>query len=109
MQRLYSSGAKDLETKKRDHFQLKYCSLVYALSFFHSVLLERRKFASLGFNILYDFNNSDWEVSERLIDKYLEQAQAHASSPDAVVTPWDAIRYLVAEANYGLPFYILYY
>lgn len=40
----------------------KYKKLLFALCFFHSVLLERKKFLQLGWNIIYGFNDSDFEV-----------------------------------------------
>lgn len=40
----------------------KYKKLLFALCFFHSILLERKKFLQLGWNIIYGFNDSDFEV-----------------------------------------------
>jgi len=70
----------------------KYQKLVFALSYFHSVLLERRKFRTLGLNIPYDFNDTDFSVSDDLLKTYLDSYER---------TPWDALKYLIAEANYG--------
>ena len=42
---------------------LKYKKLLYAMCWLHSVLVDRRKFGDLGWNIPYDFNDSDFEVS----------------------------------------------
>uniref|UniRef100_A0A8C8XZF1 Dynein axonemal heavy chain 2 n=1 Tax=Panthera leo TaxID=9689 RepID=A0A8C8XZF1_PANLE len=70
----------------------KYKKLLFALCFFHSVLLERKKFLQLGWNIVYGFNDSDFEVSENLLSLYLEEYEE---------TPWDALKYLVAGVNYG--------
>jgi dynein heavy chain len=42
--------------------QDKYKKLLFALCFFHSVLLERKKFLQLGWNVNYSFNDSDFEV-----------------------------------------------
>ncbi|XP_048221841.1 dynein axonemal heavy chain 2 isoform X1 [Perognathus longimembris pacificus] len=70
----------------------KYKKLLFALCFFHSVLLERKKFLQLGWNIIYDFNDSDFEVSESLLRLYLD---------DYEETPWDALKYLIAGVNYG--------
>ncbi|XP_049715237.1 dynein axonemal heavy chain 2 isoform X5 [Elephas maximus indicus] len=70
----------------------KYKKLLFALCFFHSVLLERKKFLQLGWNIIYGFNDSDFEVSENLLSLYLDEYEE---------TPWDALKYLIAGVNYG--------
>ena len=71
----------------------KFKKLRFALCWFHAILLERRKFKTLGFNIPYDFNDSDFLICEDLLALYLDDF------PDK--TPWEALRYLTAEANYG--------
>jgi dynein heavy chain len=70
----------------------KYKKLLFALCFFHAVLVERRKFLSLGWNVVYSFNDSDFGVCENLLSLYLDQYDD---------TPWDALKYLIAQANYG--------
>ncbi|CAG5134524.1 unnamed protein product, partial [Candidula unifasciata] len=76
----------------RCHKQEKYKKLLFTLCFFHSVLLERKKFRMLGWNIAYEFNDSDFEVSENLLSIYLDGYDD---------TPWEALKYLIANINYG--------
>ncbi|CAK0888334.1 unnamed protein product [Prorocentrum cordatum] len=71
----------------------KYRRLFFSLCWFHAILLERRKFKMLGWNVAYDFNDSDFDICENIIQMYLDE------NPSEI--PWDAIRYLIAEANYG--------
>ena len=60
MKRLYQ--LVDEGTFPRCQCGYKYKKLLFALCFFHSLLLERRKFLQLGWNIVYGFNDSDFEV-----------------------------------------------
>ncbi|KAM6908086.1 dynein axonemal heavy chain 2-like [Lycodopsis pacificus] len=69
-----------------------YRKMLFSLCFFHSILLERKKFLQLGWNIVYGFNDSDFEVSENLLSLYLDMYEK---------IPWDALKYLIAEVNYG--------
>eukprot|EP00767_Chilomastix_cuspidata_P003879 gnl/Chilomastix_cuspidata/4008.p1 GENE.gnl/Chilomastix_cuspidata/4008~~gnl/Chilomastix_cuspidata/4008.p1 ORF type:complete len:4809 (-),score=800.22 gnl/Chilomastix_cuspidata/4008:14-12793(-) len=66
--------------------------LLFGLSFFHSILIERRKFLTLGFNIPYGFNDSDFQICSAILSMYID-----------IYTdiPWRALHYLIAEANYG--------
>ncbi|XP_046821789.1 dynein axonemal heavy chain 2 [Vespa crabro] len=70
----------------------KYKKLLFVLVFFHSILLERKKFQQLGWNVIYSFNDSDFEVSENLLQVYLDEY------PD---TPWESLKYLIAGVCYG--------
>eukprot|EP00928_Gymnodinium_smaydae_P048232 TRINITY_DN3222_c2_g2_i2.p1 TRINITY_DN3222_c2_g2~~TRINITY_DN3222_c2_g2_i2.p1 ORF type:complete len:3935 (+),score=1014.18 TRINITY_DN3222_c2_g2_i2:1731-11807(+) len=71
----------------------KYRRLFFSLCWTHALLLERKKFKMLGWNIAYDFNDSDFDICENIVAMYLDE------NPTDI--PWKAIQYLIAEANYG--------
>lgn len=72
-------------------------SLVYVLSFFHATIQERKKFGKIGWNVNYDFNDSDFRISLSLISLYLNKA----IETNEEELPWSTLRYLIGEAMYG--------
>ncbi|CAE8734034.1 unnamed protein product [Polarella glacialis] len=66
--------------------------LLFGLAFFHAVILERRKFGPIGWNIPYEWMDSDFQVSKEQVRMYL------ISQPEV---PWITLRYIIAEVNYG--------
>lgn len=70
-------------------------SLLAGLCFFHGVIRERRRYGSLGWNVSYDFNNSDFKISMRHLKSMVE------GNPNSEVVPFDALYYLTAECYYG--------
>eukprot|EP00702_Spironucleus_salmonicida_P008256 EST49547.1 Dynein heavy chain [Spironucleus salmonicida] len=70
--------------------------LIFTLAFFHASIQERQKFGKIGWNVKYDFNDSDFAISLDVISTYL--TNAHLQNTEI---PWESIRYLIGEVNYG--------
>jgi dynein heavy chain len=61
------------------------------------VLQERRKYGKIGWNVAYDFNESDYRVCFSLLNTYLTKAEENKDD----TLPWGSLRYLIGEAMYG--------
>ncbi|KAL0221332.1 hypothetical protein RCL1_001186 [Eukaryota sp. TZLM3-RCL] len=67
-------------------------SILFALCFFHAVILERRKFGPLGWNIPYPFNLGDLTVCADVLFNQLE---------GNLLIPWADLQYIFGEIMYG--------
>lgn len=79
---------KKCDIKNRDWHKL-----VFTLSFFHAIIQERRKFGPLGFNIRYEFNDSDLSIAIETLKMFLDTPEDNI--------PWDAMLYMTGHINYG--------
>jgi dynein heavy chain len=65
---------------------------VWGLTYFHAIIQERRKFGPLGWNIRYEFNDSDLETSTKVVKMLLDEQTG---------IPWDSMTYVSGHINYG--------
>uniref|UniRef100_A0A6P7GBN3 Dynein heavy chain 8, axonemal-like n=1 Tax=Diabrotica virgifera virgifera TaxID=50390 RepID=A0A6P7GBN3_DIAVI len=92
LMRTYTSMNQDL-LDYSDAWQ--YIPLVYAISFLHTVVQERRKFGPLGWNIPYEFNSADWLSSVLFVQNHLDDLD-----PKRGIN-WQTLRYMLGEVHYG--------
>lgn len=67
--------------------------MLFGLSFFHAIIQERKKFGPLGWNIRYEFNDSDLETSRTVLKMLLNEEDEQI--------PWDALLFVTGDINYG--------
>ena len=82
------------EDFKNSSLPEKLKKMTFGLAFFHAIILERRKFGPLGWNIPYEWMNSDLEASRMHLNMYIEEYASEG-------VPFEILRFLVGTINYG--------
>ncbi|KAI9333548.1 dynein heavy chain and region D6 of dynein motor-domain-containing protein [Obelidium mucronatum] len=95
---LRANLARSFADISRDMFDVhppqgfKFKKLLFGVCFFNAIIHERKKFGPLGWNICYDWSNSDLEVSITILKNILTENKQ---------IPWDALLYLTGEITFG--------
>ncbi|XP_062296546.1 dynein axonemal heavy chain 6 [Scomber scombrus] len=75
-----------------DHvLERQWRKILFGVCFFHAIIQERKKFGPLGWNIRYEFNDSDRECALLNLNLYCKDG----------TIPWDALIYITGEITYG--------
>ncbi|XP_055866073.1 dynein axonemal heavy chain 6-like isoform X2 [Biomphalaria glabrata] len=65
--------------------------IIFGICFFHAVILERKKFGPLGWNITYAFSDSDRECALLNMEMFCKDGYI----------PWETLIYITGEITYG--------
>ncbi len=82
----------DNEKLKRTNKPKEFQKLLFGLSFYHAIVIERKKFGPLGWNIPYEFNDTDMDITAAQLELYVS---SYAE------IPFKVLQQLASVVNYG--------
>jgi len=71
--------------------------------FFHSQVLERKKFGPQGYNLNYDFNDTDLEICVLSLEDFMRKSfKTETTAPQGhfISLDWDALDFIYGEIHY---------
>ena len=69
-------------------------SILFGLCYFHSIMMERKMFGPMGFNMKYPFSIGDLRDSATCLQNYMENSGGGK-------IPWQDLKYIFGEIMYG--------
>jgi len=90
LKRAFCSFAKEVI----DESDGKTKSIIFGLCHFHAVLMERKSYGPMGYNMMYPFSLGDLRDSSVCLNNYME-------SNGGGKIPWADLRYIFGEIMYG--------
>ena len=77
-----------------EDYDSKMKSILFGLCHFHAVMLERKQYGPMGFNMMYPFSVGDLRDSAVVLSNYMENSGGGK-------IPWADLRYIFGEIMYG--------
>ena len=69
-------------------------SIMFGLCYFHSIMMERKMFGPMGFNMKYPFSIGDLRDSAKCLQNYMDNSTGSK-------IPWQDLKYIFGEIMYG--------
>ncbi|CAM9682439.1 unnamed protein product, partial [Phaeothamnion confervicola] len=69
-------------------------SILFGLCHFHAIMMERKLYGPMGFNMMYPFSTGDLRDSAVCLQNYMENSGGGK-------IPWQDLRYIFGEIMYG--------
>ncbi|XP_066254312.1 dynein axonemal heavy chain 6 [Euwallacea similis] len=89
MKRAFADMSEDFFEENPLHQNWR--SILFGICMFHAVVQERQKFGPMGWNAVYEFNDSDRDITFNTFEMFCVEG----------FIPWDALEYLTREITYG--------
>jgi dynein heavy chain len=77
-----------------DEADSKTKSILFGLCHFHSILMERKQFGPMGYNMKYPFSIGDLRDSAKCLQNYMDNIGGGK-------IPWEDLKYIFGEIMYG--------
>jgi dynein heavy chain, axonemal len=81
-----------LNKESFEDFDSKMKSILFGLCHFHAVMLERKQYGPMGFNMMYPFSIGDLRDSAVVLSNYMENSGGGK-------IPWADLRYIFGEVS----------
>eukprot|EP00981_Chlorochromonas_danica_P009567 scaffold2734_cov243-Ochromonas_danica.AAC.5 len=83
-----------LNKESFEDYDSKMKSILFGLCHFHAIMLERKQYGPMGFNMMYPFSIGDLRDSAVVLSNYMENSGGGK-------IPWADLRYIFGEIMYG--------
>ena len=77
-----------------EDYDAKMKSILFGLCHFHAVMIERKQYGPMGYNMMYNFSIGDLKDSSVVLTNYMENSGGGK-------IPWADLRYIFGEIMYG--------
>jgi dynein heavy chain len=92
LRRALSKFPQPYYDKAKSHKEPEFKALIFGLCMFHSLILGRRKFGSIGWSRIYNFNDGDLTICGDVLHNYLSKYEK---------VPYQDLIYIYGEIMYG--------
>ena len=88
-----TSAISSFSKEDYEDFEPRTRGIIFGLCHFHAIMVERKKFGPIGYNMMYPFAVGDLRDSAKCLCNYMDNAP--------VKIPWADLQYIFGEIMYG--------